>query len=130
MSSCSTRILLLSLIYTMKRSVVEDFKNVLKPCLAVADPGARGRGGGHAPGPVKISHKKDGRRRCPHRFHVLSPPPYSATGSATALESAVWAGLGSSGSSGCQEEAKNSKSHDIVKRFVGVVPENCLMGDL
>ena len=26
------------------------------------------------PGPVKISHKKDGRQRRPHRFHVSCPP--------------------------------------------------------
>ena len=28
-----------------------------------------------APGPVKISHKKDGCQRQPHRFHVSRPPP-------------------------------------------------------
>ena len=41
----------------------------------VADPGGRE---GHAPppGPVKISHKKDGRQRQPHRFHVSRPPPH------------------------------------------------------
>ena len=45
--------------------------------------GSRGAEGGHAPpGPVKISHKKDGCRRRPHRFHV-SLPPYPAAGSAT-----------------------------------------------
>ena len=27
------------------------------------------------PGPVKISHTKDGRQRRPHRFHVSRPPP-------------------------------------------------------
>ena len=27
------------------------------------------------PGPVKIGHKKDGRQRRPHRFHVSRPPP-------------------------------------------------------
>ena len=27
------------------------------------------------PGPVKIGHKKDGRQRWPHRFHVSRPPP-------------------------------------------------------
>ena len=37
------------------------------------------------PGPVKIGHKKDGRRRRPHRFHVSRPPPYPAAGSATGL---------------------------------------------
>ena len=26
------------------------------------------------PGPVKIGHKKDCRRRRPHRFHVSRPP--------------------------------------------------------
>ena len=43
-------------------------------------------GGGGAEGampPVKISHKKDGRQRRPHRFYV-SAPPYPAAGSATA----------------------------------------------
>ena len=30
----------------------------------------------HAPpGPVKISHKKDGCQRRPHRFHISCPPP-------------------------------------------------------
>ena len=29
------------------------------------------------PGPVKIGHKKDGRQRQPHRFHVSRPPPLS-----------------------------------------------------
>ena len=38
----------------------------------VADRG--GRGGHIPPGPVKISHKKDGYRRQPHRFHVSRPP--------------------------------------------------------
>ena len=28
-----------------------------------------------APGPVKISHKKDGHQRWLHRFHVSRPPP-------------------------------------------------------
>ena len=31
--------------------------------------------------PVEISHKKDGRQRWPHRFHVSCPPPYPAAGS-------------------------------------------------
>ena len=36
------------------------------------------------PGPVKIDHKKDGRQRRPHRFHVSRPPPpYPAAGTAT-----------------------------------------------
>ena len=51
--------------------------------------GSRGGGGrgGHAPppGPVKISHKKDGRQRLLHRFHVSWPPPYPAAGSATGI---------------------------------------------
>ena len=39
---------------------------------AVAEPGGpRGHG---PPGPVTISHKKDGHQRCPHRFHVSHPP--------------------------------------------------------
>ena len=38
--------------------------------------GSRGGRGGHGPpGPVKIGHKKDGRQRQPHRFHVSRPPP-------------------------------------------------------
>ena len=45
--------------------------------------GSRGWGrGGHAPpppGPVKISHKKDGRIH----FMFLGPPPYPAAGSTT-----------------------------------------------
>ena len=44
------------------------------PKYAVADQGGGGRGGRGPPGPVKISHKKDGRRRRPHRFHVSWPP--------------------------------------------------------
>ena len=38
--------------------------------------GSRGAEGAMAPaGPVKISHKKDGHQRQPHRFHVSRPPP-------------------------------------------------------
>ena len=33
------------------------------------------------PSPVQISHKKDGRQRQPHRFHVSWPPPHPAAGS-------------------------------------------------
>ena len=45
------------------------------PCRnTVADPGGGPRGPWHPPGPVKIGHKKDGRRRQPHRFHVSRPP--------------------------------------------------------
>ena len=40
------------------------------------------------PNPVKISHKKDGRQRWQHRFHVSLPPPYPAAGSVT--EQCVW----------------------------------------
>ena len=32
------------------------------------------RGHAPSPNPVKISHKKDGRQRWPHRFHVSRPP--------------------------------------------------------
>ena len=40
---------------------------------AVADPGGA-EGAMAPPGPVKISHKKDGRQRRSHRFHVSWPP--------------------------------------------------------
>ena len=50
---------------------------------SVADPGGGPSGPWPPPGPVKIGHKKDGRRRRPHRFHVSRPPPYPAAGSAT-----------------------------------------------
>ena len=38
--------------------------------------GGGGGRGGHIPdpGPVKISHKKDGHQRRPHRIHVSRPP--------------------------------------------------------
>ena len=52
--------------------------------FTVADPG--GARGPCPPSPVKISHKKDGHRIRPHRFHV-SPPPHPAAGSATDLAS-------------------------------------------
>ena len=55
--------------------------------IPVPDPGG-GRGG--PPGPVKIGHKKDGRRRRPHRFHVSRPPPYPAAGSATESTDKCW----------------------------------------
>ena len=48
----------------------------------VADPGGP-RGPCPLPGPVKISHKKDGCQRQLHRFHVSHPPPYLTAGSAT-----------------------------------------------
>ena len=40
----------------------------------VVDPWGR-RGAMAHPGPVKISHKKEGRQRWLHRFHVSRPPP-------------------------------------------------------
>ena len=40
---------------------------------AVVDPGGP-RGPCPPPRPVKISDKKDGNRRQPHRFHVSCPP--------------------------------------------------------
>ena len=47
--------------------------------------GSRGAEGAMPPPPrpVKISHKKDGCQRRPHRFHVSRPPPYPTIGSAT-----------------------------------------------
>ena len=45
------------------------------------------RGPWSPPGPVKIGHKKDGRQRRPHRFHVSRPPSYPAAGSATEVTS-------------------------------------------
>ena len=48
--------------------------------------GSKGGRGDHAPpGPIIISHKKDGRQRRLHRFHV-SRPPYPAAGSATVIQ--------------------------------------------
>ena len=43
----------------------------------VSSSGSRGAEGAMAPppGPVKIGHKKDGRWRRLHRFHVSRPPP-------------------------------------------------------
>ena len=43
------------------------------------------RGPCPSPGDAKINHKKDGRQRRPHRFHVSCPAPYPAAGSATLL---------------------------------------------
>ena len=42
--------------------------------LPVVDPGGGPRGP-WPPSPVETSHKKDGRQRQPHRFHVSWPPP-------------------------------------------------------
>ena len=43
--------------------------------VSVADPGGGGEGAmAPPPGPVKISHKKDGCRIRPHKFHVSRPP--------------------------------------------------------
>ena len=68
---------------------VKLFNALLRPCPVlkqtvepVADPQG-GRGGHAPPSPVKISHKKDGYRRQPHRFHVSYPIPYPSAGSAT-----------------------------------------------
>ena len=56
----------------------------------VEDPGGRG-GHGPSPGPMKIGHKKDGRQRWPHRFHVSRPPPpYPAAGSAIVTCHTSW----------------------------------------
>ena len=41
--------------------------------------GARGRGDRGPPGPVKISHKEDGRQKGAQRFHVSRPVAGSAT---------------------------------------------------
>ena len=52
------------------------FRHMLVHCLSVqlhytvVSSGSRGEGAMAPPGPVKIGHKKDGRRRRPHRFHV------------------------------------------------------------
>ena len=40
--------------------------------ITVADPGG-GEGAMPPPGPVKISHKKDGHQRRPHRFQQSIP---------------------------------------------------------
>ena len=45
---------------------------IVAAIISVADPG--GPRGLWPPGPVKISHKKDGRRRRLHSFHVSRPP--------------------------------------------------------
>ena len=50
------------------------FVQVLSRRNAVADPEGP-RGPCPTLGPVKINHKKDGRQRRPHRFHVSCPPP-------------------------------------------------------
>ena len=52
-------------------------------CLSVVDRGGGGARGPWSPGPEKISHKKDGHQRRPHRFHVSRPPLYPAAGSAS-----------------------------------------------
>ena len=51
-----------------------DFLIMLDLWETVADPGGA-EGAMAPPGPVKIGHKKDGRRRRLHRFHVSRPPP-------------------------------------------------------
>ena len=47
---------------------------VLFVLSTVADPGGRGDHDPPPPRPVKISHKKDGCQRRPHRFHVSQIP--------------------------------------------------------
>ena len=51
----------------------------------VADPGGGVPRGPWPPNPVEISHKKDGRQRWPHRFHVSWTPPHPAAGSDAGL---------------------------------------------
>ena len=68
------------------------------PPPSVADPGGARRPWPPPPGPVKISHKKDGCQRQPHRFHVSSPPPppppHPAAGSTTVPTSDIsWPSL-------------------------------------
>ena len=46
----------------------------LRVIVTVADPGGVPRGP-WPPSPVQTSHKKDGRQRQTHRFHVSLPPP-------------------------------------------------------
>ena len=58
-----------------------DFKFLDFHDTAVADPGGMPRGPCPPPSPVQISHKKDGRQRRPHRFHVSWLAPYPAAGS-------------------------------------------------
>ena len=54
-----------------------------KSQYAVADLGEAEGAMAPPSGPVKISHKKDGHQRQPHRFHVSQHPRYLTTGSAT-----------------------------------------------
>ena len=64
--------------YTSKTQSINGSKMVV---YSVADPGGA-EGAMPSLSPVKISHKKDGHQRQPHRFHI-SHPPYPAAGSAT-----------------------------------------------
>ena len=60
------------------------YVNVMQSVLSVTSSGSRGvEGTMPPPWPCEISHKKDGRLRRPHRFHVSRPPPNPAAGSAT-----------------------------------------------
>ena len=71
------------------RLAAQSFHQSLKVLLSMGgSSGSRGgaEGAMAPPGPVKISHKKDGRQRRPHRFHVSWPPPYPAAGSATGVD--------------------------------------------
>ena len=65
--------------------VILSYKYVSAECPDITScsfflnrPSSGSRGGGEgamaSPDPVKISHKKDGRRRQPHSFHVSRPP--------------------------------------------------------
>ena len=64
-----------------KYIIMQYFFKQMYCLLTVVDPGGQG-GHGPPPGPVKINHKKDGRQRRPHRFHI-SWAPYPAAGSVT-----------------------------------------------
>ena len=63
--------------FTIKQnstSLLISVSSVLHVLVSVADL-VGCRGATPPPGPVKISHKKDGHRRSLHRFHVYCPPP-------------------------------------------------------
>ena len=86
---CSYRILLLR--FSFHSGSLELSVSVLIELISsISCNYSSGSGGGAEgamapPGPVKIGHKKDGRLRKLHRFHVSRPPPYPAAGSATEL---------------------------------------------
>ena len=77
--NCSCNVYNLNMYEKAHKSVGENFLPYLTPAnevwgQAVADPGGA-EGAMALPSPVQISHKKDGRQRRPHRFHVSCPPP-------------------------------------------------------